>query len=241
MNNVQIPFPPAATSLTKSALCLVFAIPQKVKDYNDLIDKIFSEIAPTLSQFEIYRSMENVDRSLCIQIHLVLDSFVTICAHVVKHRHSGKKDRFINFVRGAPSELNEELSTFAKLLQAQRDVEGTLTFAKVTDIEKRAETIQKGVQEAQKDLRSLGSDANRAKSLALIRDTFNLSETVSFDATTSQTCTDIAGKCAEKTGAWIWDHEAYRSWISSKGDPVLVVSGPPSSGKTSVCARITNA
>ncbi|KAJ0276743.1 hypothetical protein COL940_008100 [Colletotrichum noveboracense] len=251
-----IPIPPVAASITTTALSFVFDIPQTIRGYNNAIDSVFSEVSSALSQFQIYRSVENLDPLLIEQIHLVLVSFVKICAHVVKYRQSRKRDRFweqTKFIFGENSALNDEMTEFKGLLQGQRDVEGTVTLAVVAETRKDmavalekivvfgkiAEETHQTVQETQKGVQSLNEDSDRTKTLTKIRDILGVPLTVHLDTTTTQTCVDLANKCLDNTGSWIWKHNAYLSWTVGKERDVLIVSGPPSSGKTSACALIT--
>ncbi|KAI8262200.1 hypothetical protein K4K53_012378 [Colletotrichum sp. SAR 10_77] len=251
-----IPIPPVAASITTTALSFVFDIPQTIRGYNNAIDSVFSEVSSALSQFQIYRSVENLDPLLVEQIHLVLVSFVKICAHVVKYRQSRKRDRFweqTKLILGENSALNDEMAEFKGLLQGQRDVEGTVTLAVVAETRKDmavalekivifgniAEATHQMVQETQRGVQSLNDDSDRTKTLTKIRDILGVPLTVRLDTTTTQTCVDLANKCLDNTGSWIWRHHAYLAWTAGKERDVLIVSGPPSSGKTSACALIT--
>ncbi|KAI8240148.1 hypothetical protein K4K55_001056 [Colletotrichum sp. SAR 10_96] len=251
-----IPIPPVAASITTTALSFVFDIPQTIRGYNNAIDSVFSEVSSALSQFQIYRSVENLDPLLVEQIHLVLVSFVKICAHVIKYRQSRKRDRFweqTKLILGENSGLSDEMAEFMGLLQGQRDVEGTVTLAVVAETRKDmavalekivvfgniAEETHQTVQETQRGVQSLNDDSDRTKTLTKIRDILGVPLTVHLDTTTTQTCVDLANKCLDNTGSWIWKHNAYLSWTAGKERDVLIVSGPPSSGKTSACALIT--
>lgn len=234
----------------------MFDIPEAVKGYNDAIDSVFSEVSSALSQFQIYRSTEHLDPLLIKQIHLVLVSFVKICAHVVKYRQGRKRDRFweqTKVILGENSDLDDEMKEFKRLLQGQRDVEGTVTLAVVLETKKDlaeayekiiifgkiSEETQKVVQETQKGVQSLNDDSDRTKTLTKIRNTLDVPSTVHLDTTTTQTRIDLCAKCLDNSGSWIWTHQAFLSWMAAKDKGVLVVSGPPSAGKTSVCALIT--
>ncbi|KAJ4999255.1 hypothetical protein K4K48_004358 [Colletotrichum sp. SAR 10_66] len=251
-----IPIPPVAASITTTALSFVFDIPQTIRGYNNAIDSVFSEVSSALSQFQIYQSVENLDPLLVEQIHLVLVSFVKICAHVVKYRQSRKRDRFweqTKLILGENSGLSDEMAEFKGLLQGQRDVEGTVTLAVVAETRKDmavalekivvfgniAEATHQTVQETQRGVQSLNDDSDRTKTLTKIRDILGVPLTVRLDTTTTQTCVDLANKCLDNTGSWIWRHHAYLAWTAGKERDVLIVSGPPSSGKTSACALIT--
>ncbi|KAJ0383400.1 hypothetical protein COL922a_010568 [Colletotrichum nupharicola] len=248
-----IPIPPVAASITTSALSFVFDIPQTIRGYNNVIDSVFSEVSSALSQFQIYRSVENFDPLLVEQIHLVLVSFVKICAHVVKYRQSRKRDRFweqTKFIFGENSALNEEMTEFKGLLQGQRDVEGTVTLAVVAETRKDmavalekivvfgkiAEETHQTVQETQKGVQSLNDDSDRTKTLTKIRDILGVPLTVHLDTTTTQTCVDLANKCLDNTGSWIWKHNAYLSWtrLEEQKDRTYVAHYffPPSARKS---------
>ncbi|KAI1767301.1 hypothetical protein GGR53DRAFT_463602 [Hypoxylon sp. FL1150] len=255
-----IPIPSSAANIASSALCFVFDIPVAIKGYNDAVDQVFSEVSSALSQFQIYTSMNNVDPLLIQKIHLVMVSFVKLCAHVVKYRQSRKRDRFLRqfgSIFEEDSGLSAEMAEFKRALQQQRDVEGTVTLAVVVETQhdiavlleqsivfaKTTEDTHQLVQETQKDMQSFKDDADRSKSLGKIRDTLNVPATVRLDTNTTQTCTNISDRCLNRTGSWIWEHDAYTAWTAPNKDKetshVLLLSGPPSSGKTSASALIT--
>jgi hypothetical protein len=197
--------------------------------------------------------MDNVEPLLLKKIQLVLISFVRICAHVVKYRQGRKRDRVwrqIKSIFDDDSGLADEMSKFKQALQQQRDVEGTVTLAVVVKMQQNvAELLEKSVafdktiaethlavQDTQKGVQALKDDADRIKTLIKIRDTLGVPSTVRLDSNTTQTCTSISNRCLDGTGAWIWKHHAYVSWTAprEKGmdtSHVLLVSGPPSSGK----------
>ncbi|RFU74301.1 hypothetical protein TARUN_7928 [Trichoderma arundinaceum] len=256
-----IPVPEAAANITGSALCFVFDIPEAIKGYNDAINQVFGEVSSALSQFHIYKSIDSVDPLLIQQIHLVLVSFVKVCAYVVKYRQGRKRDRFLQQVKSIfddDSGLADQMAEFRQALQQQRDVEGTVTLAVVVETQKdvallleqfivfgkTAEETHQAVQETQKGVQGLKDDADRIKTLIKIRDTLGVPSTVRLETNTTQTCTDIAGRCLDGMGSWIWTHEAYTAWTAPKEKDkdtprLLLVSGPPSSGKTFISALIT--
>ncbi|KAI0139513.1 hypothetical protein F4776DRAFT_592485 [Hypoxylon sp. NC0597] len=255
-----IPIPASAANITSSALCLVFDIPEAIKGYNDAVDQVFSEVSSALSQFQIYTSMKNVDPVLIQKIHLVMISFVKLCAHVVKYRQGRKRDRFkrqFMSIFDDDSGLSDEMTKFKQALQQQRDVEGTVTLAVVVETRqdvamlleqsivfgKTTEETHLLVQETQKDVQSFKDDVDRSKTLIKIRDTLGVPTTVRLDTNTTQTCTNIYDRCLPGTGSWIWTHDAYTAWTAPNKDKetshVLVLSGPASSGKTSAAALIT--
>ncbi|ROV93591.1 hypothetical protein VMCG_08093 [Cytospora schulzeri] len=247
-----IPIPASATNMASSALCFVFDIPKAIQGYNDAIDQVFSEVSSALSQFKIYQSIENVNPSLVEQIHSVMVSFVRLCAHVVTYRQGRKRDRFrqkLKSIFDEDSGLSKARDDFMQALQQQRDMEGTITLAVVIetrhDIARLLErfiVFNKSAEETQKGVQSLKEDADRTKILGNIRDTLSVPWTVRLDTNTTQTCINIHSKCLEGTGSWIWTHNQYLTWMAPKDKDtsnVLIMSGPPSSGKTSASALIT--
>ena len=196
----------------------MFDIPQAIKGYNDAIDQVFSEVSSALSQFQIYRSMENVDPLLIKQIHLVLVSFVKVCAHVVKYRQGRKLHRFMKQFKSVfddDSGLTDEMAEFKRALQGQRDVEGTVTLAVVSESRqdiamlleefivfgKNTEQTQQVVQETHKGVQALKDDSDRTKTLVKIRDILGVPSTVRLDTNTTQTCTNISDRCLDGTGS----------------------------------------
>ncbi|KAL6907289.1 hypothetical protein GGI43DRAFT_257779 [Trichoderma evansii] len=254
-----VPIPDGAVNIISSALCFVFNIPEAIKSYNDAIDKVFSDVSSALCQFRIFKTIDNIDILLVRQIHLVLVSVVKVCAHVVKYRQGRKRDRFLQQVKSIfeDSGLAERMKDFKQALQQQRDIEGTITLAVAMETKQGIAILQEQslivgetteetllvAQETQKGVQTLTDDADRMKTLIKIRDTLGVEPTVRLDTNTTQTCTDIAAKCLDGTGSWIWEHEAYVAWTqkenSSERLRLLFVYGPPSSGKTLVSALVT--
>ncbi|KAI3323634.1 hypothetical protein HD806DRAFT_497394 [Xylariaceae sp. AK1471] len=255
-----IPVPGAVASITSNALCFVFDIAQAIKGYEDAVDEVFAKVSSAFSQFQIYTSMDHVNPALIEKIHLVMVSFVRLCAHVVKYRQGGKWERFVQRTKSIfedDSGLSDEMAVFEQALQQQRDVEGTLTLAVVVEtrqdlalvlehaitLGKTTEETNQTVLETQKGVQALKDDVDRVKTLGKIRDVLGLLPTVRFDTVTTQTCTSIYDRCLYRTGSWIWTHDAYTAWTApSKGKDaphILILSGPASSGKTSVSALIT--
>lgn len=242
--------------MASSALCFVFDIPQAIKGYNDAINQVFSEISSTLAQVQVYKSMDKLDPALVQQIHLVMVSFVKLSAHVVKYQQGSKRDRFLHKIKAGilhdDSELAAEMTEFKRVLQQQRDVEGTVTLAVVVKTEQnvsilmeRSITLQETAEVTKQGVQTLLKGADRVNQLKKIRETLDLLGAVDFSETkTSAIRTEYAQKCLLDTGEWIWDHEAYKKWTTSTkrdgaASHVLFVSGPPSSGKTLACALIT--
>ncbi|PNS19328.1 hypothetical protein CAC42_2505 [Sphaceloma murrayae] len=131
-----IPLPSSAVNITSNALLMVFDIPGAVKGYNDAIDEVFNEVSSVLSQFRLYSATQQIHKLLIQQIHLVMVSFVKVCAQVVKHRQGSRLERVFKRTKSileGDTELGGEMAAFKRLLQQQRDVEGTLTLTTVLE------------------------------------------------------------------------------------------------------------
>lgn len=248
-------------NITSHALYFVFSIPEAIKGYNDAIGQVFGEVSSALSQFHIYTSIENVDPRLVKKIHLVMISFVKLCAHVVKYRQGSRRSRLLQQVKSIfddDSGLRDEMAVFKQAQEQQRIVEGTITLAVVVEshrdiarvledlivFRKVNEEMHQVAQETQKGVQSLNADSIRIKTLIKIRDTLGVPQKVRLDANTTQTCTNIYNKWLKDTGSWIWEHPAYTAWTTPNKDKdvsshILLVSGPQSSGKTTASALIT--
>ncbi|KAK8036073.1 hypothetical protein PG993_008687, partial [Apiospora rasikravindrae] len=277
---LPIPSGPVANMCAK-ALIMALDVPQAIRDLNDAISDVFTRVASVLSQFSIYERLEEIDIVLARQIHLVMVSFVTICAHVVNYQQGSRWDRFKQsvdttspnalesvswFENSANSQsskakkaildddsgLKAELSNFERLVQQQRDVEGTLLLATVITNHKdicqvleqnadRNADIQVKVNRLDQDAADRREEKDRTKKLTKIRDALNVPPHVRLETNTTETCTKIHSKCINGTGAWVWDHPSYQEWTSKsqKGrNSLLLLSGDSSSGKTSIAAMI---
>ncbi|KAJ0116751.1 neutral permease protein [Diaporthe amygdali] len=252
---VFIPIPAAAANIAGSALSFVFDIPERIRGYNEAVDGVFTVVSSALSQFEIYESIEGIDPVMVQQIHRVMVSIVKICAHVVKYRQGRRGSRLkrqIASIFDDNKPLEAELNEFRRVLQEQRDIEGTVslsvlvkTQSGVVTLLERSAVFGKTVEDTYQAVQSLKDNNERTQTLIKIRNTLQVPTIVLLDTRTTQTCTNLANKCLEGTGSWIWKDEAFVSWTegTAKGDNqqksnVLIVSGPPSSGKTLATAQI---
>lgn len=235
----------------------MFDIPIAIRRYHDAINDVFGKVSTALSQFRIYDSMESIDASLddllVQEIRRVMVSFVKLCAHVVKYRQSSRLKRLrqdFKSIFDEDSGLNDEMTKFEHALQQKGEIERTITLAQVVDTRKDMVQIlehvivfSKTFEETQKQLQSFKDDTDRKKALEKIRDSLSVPSTVRLDTKSTQTCTNIAAKCCNGTGSWITMHESYKHWTESQDQReishVLLVSGPPSSGKSSAAALIT--
>ncbi|KAJ7678125.1 hypothetical protein DFH06DRAFT_1422671, partial [Mycena polygramma] len=241
-----IPSPEYAVKIVSNVLCFVFDTPEAIKGYREAIDQVFSDVSSALSQFHIYASIEHFrSSSLIHQIHLVMVSFIKLSAHVVKYRQGGRADRFIHqlkFVLRDDSGLAKEMDKFRQALQQQRDVEGTVTLAvavetrnNVFQIDEKLVGIGKTTEETRQGVSAIKDNFDRLEQLNKIRDALSLPETPPADVRTT-----LSERCLDGTGTWIWSHSAYTAWTAkdTQNPHILFLTGPPSSGKSSVAALI---
>ena len=245
--------------MTGNALAKAFDYPQAALDYEKAVNQVFGEVSSALSQFHIYQSIENIPPALTKQIHLVLVSFVKVCAHVVKYRQGGKKQRFFQKIKSIMDDdkgLVGEMDEFKRVLQQQRDIEGTITLRvamesqldivkvldKITAIGETTEEFTHFVQQTQQGVQTMKDDSERIKVLTKARNNLDLGEQMSLDGNTTEFVTKLARTVANGTGTWIWDNPSYKSWVntaSNKDNQLLFISGPLYSGKTLVSTLIT--
>ncbi|KAK8012254.1 nacht and tpr domain containing protein [Apiospora marii] len=254
---LPIPSGPVA-NMCANALIMAMDIPQAIHDFNNAIGDVFTKVSSVLSQFWIYERLETVDMALARQIHQVMISFVTICAHVVNYQQGGRWERFKLKTKKAilddDSGLKAEMSNFEMLAQQQRDVEGTVVLevvmtsrkimyqmlAHVTDTGKRVEDIQGKVTRLDQDATERKEEKDRTKKLVHIKETLGVDPNVRLNTNTTLTCTNIYTQCFAGTGSWVWDHPLYKEWTAKANkSPALLLSGDSSSGKTLIAAMIT--
>ncbi|KAK7994744.1 Nacht and tpr domain containing protein [Apiospora arundinis] len=256
---LPIPSGPVAT-MCANALTMVLDIPQAIRDLNEAISEVFTKVSSLLSQFRIYERLDKVDNLLARQIHLVMVSFVKICAHVVNYQQGGSWERLKHKTKKAilndDSGLKAEMSNFETLVQQQRHVEGTVVLEEVITsrktiyqmLEQATETGQRigdmhgKVNRLDEDATERREEKDKTKKLMKIKDTLNVPGVVQLDTNTTQTCTNFYNKRLGGTGAWVWDHPSYQGWTSTAkngSSPVLILSGDSASGKTLVSAMIT--
>lgn len=259
---VQMPVPQAAATVTANALSFVFDIPAAIKGYNDAVDEVFGEVGSALAQFQIYSEMDRVDRELIDQIQKVMVSFVKLCAHVVKYHQGSKGLRILQQVRSIFDDdagLAAERKVFQDALKRQHDVEGTLTLAAVSKMLQDVLDLRAGqlvfckiADDTHQAVSALKENTDTMQRLIQIREALDVTPMVRLDSKTTQICTYLYGQRVANTGDWIWTHPAYGAWTESgtgtgtgpegpekQAAHVLVLSGPPSSGKSLAAAAIT--
>lgn len=242
-------------NLTTSALVFVFEIPEKIENYHEAIAQVFGEINPALARFQVYQSMHKTPSMLIERMRNAMISFVKLCAHVVKFQQSGKRKRLLTITKVAilnDNELDAEMKVFRKQLRSLDSAESTVTLSEVIaqrlDIATGFETalikmnmLEQAQFAAYKDIRSMKEKIDRSEALTKISNELGLDGTVKLHTPNTQSYDKNRKKCHQDTGSWIWEHGCYKAWINSKDQhhsPVLLLSGPRSSGKTLATAQI---
>lgn len=154
------------------------------------------------------------------------------------------------------SGLRDEMSRFEKLVQQQRDVEGTVVLEtvmtshkdicqvleQVSESGQRIEDIHGKVNRLDKDANETREEKDRTKKLGKIRDALGVYPHVQLDTNTTETCTNIYNKRINTMGTWVFDHPSYQEWTSEAkngASSLLLLLGDPASGKTSIAAMVT--
>lgn len=218
----------------------MFSVPAKVQGYDEAVDQVFGKMSSVLSRCRIYKSMTTVNKELASHIRPVTISVIKLCAYVVKHRQGGLKPRMygrMEAILTQDTNLDTEMKTLQALLKQQDSLEGTITLGEVLKIS--------GVtEETNENVKMLINKLDLDETLDKIRNALDIDSRVRFDNRTTQTRIRLSEQCYEGTGSWIWKNEQYLTWVAigsgqEKRSRMLLLLGPPCSGKTLVSAAIT--
>ncbi|KAH8880886.1 hypothetical protein GQ53DRAFT_736167 [Thozetella sp. PMI_491] len=258
--SAEVCLPLYTAEICFKALSFALDIPQKIKDFNQAVNEVFTKICSVLSQFKIYEKIETIDELLARQVHRVMISFVLICAQTINYQQGDRWERFKRKAKASilndDSGLSAEISRFEVLVKEHHGLEGTVTLKEV--MEQRIEVVRvlevvsksgKRIERIDSTVQFLGDLATERKLsvdriayLTTIRDTLGIDSNVRLDTHTTKTVTNLFQQCLSGTGSWIWDHSAYKKWTMKDridSNPLLLVIGGSKCGKTSVSARIT--
>ncbi|KAK4174017.1 hypothetical protein QBC36DRAFT_334622 [Triangularia setosa] len=246
-----------AADICFKGISLLLDVPKRIREFHEVIDKIFIEIAPVLSQFKIYGRSEQfqaMDEDLLIAIHNVMISLVTICAKAINIEHAGKWQKFKAYASRAlcdDEELNEELEKFQMLVKGQQNVQGTVVLETVLETKTNIVTIMKSTNEISSDLKSIKDkvqkkEAENAKQsqVGKIKAALGFKDGKDGDTDNSKTTwDDYLKKRIDGTGGWFKSVEAYNNWAkmetsTSGSSSFLLLTGPPGSGKSFSVASI---
>ncbi|KAK0674342.1 hypothetical protein QBC41DRAFT_239960 [Cercophora samala] len=220
-------------------LSLLLELPKKMKEFHEVVDKIFIRIAPVLLGFKVYAKGEQIqamDDDLIISIHKVMIALVTICATALNIEHARKWERFKNFTKRAlcdDTELDEELEKFQMLVEGQQHVQGAVTLVEVLDVKATVVANLKATNENLKVTNEINSDTKGIKSMLQRKEAESAKTTqvnkikaaLGFanatgkdgdkdgDTDNSKTALDdYLKKRIDGTGSWFKGVEAYTSW-----------------------------
>ncbi|KAK4200473.1 hypothetical protein QBC40DRAFT_339823 [Triangularia verruculosa] len=243
-----------AADICFKGISLLLDVPKRIREFHEVIDKIFIEIAPVLSQFKIYGRSEQfqaMDEDLLIAIHHVMISLVTICAKAINIEHGGKWQKFKAYASRAlcdDEELNEELEKFQMLVKGQQNVQGTVVLESVLETKMHIATIMKSTNDISSDLKGIKDraqkkEAESSKQTLLTKIKNSLGIDPKDPDTSKATYEDFIKKKAPGTGTWFKPMPDYESWADMKAsaqgtNSFLLLTGGPGFGKSFSMASI---
>ncbi|KAK0736865.1 hypothetical protein B0T21DRAFT_382967 [Apiosordaria backusii] len=243
-----------AADICFKGISLLLDVPKRIREFHEVIDKIFIEIAPVLSQFKIYGRSEQfqaMDEDLLIAIHNVMISLVTICAKAINIEHAGKWQRFKTYASRAlcdDEDLNEELERFQMLVKGQQNVQGTVVLESVLETKANIVTIMKSTNEISSDLKGIKDrvqkkEAESSKQTLLTKIKTALGIDPKDPDTSKATYEDYLKKRAPGTGSWFKPIPDYQNWAdmnaSAQGtSSFLLLTGGQGFGKSFSMASI---
>ncbi|KAK5658011.1 hypothetical protein OQA88_2565 [Cercophora sp. LCS_1] len=243
----------APADLCFSALSLLLDIPQKIRDFHEMIEEVFLEVLSTLSQFKIYARidmLDQIDGDLKMAIHRVLISFVDICAACINISNSGRWERFKGHAKRVlceDKELEDELKKLRSLVRGQQYVQNAVSLevvlgnkaqltgilAKLSQTEVKVAAVETGVGILVEAEGSRKQDASRRQQLVHIRSCFGFAEEATEGSRGVHE--DRVRRLIPGTGEWLKSSDSYLAWADRHracAGAVLYLSGPPSVGKS---------
>ncbi|KAK4441967.1 hypothetical protein QBC34DRAFT_457327 [Podospora aff. communis PSN243] len=236
-----------------SAIALLLDVPQKIRDFHELIEEVFVEILSTLSQFKIYARidlLDKIDQDLKMSIHRVLISFVDICAKCITISRSGRWERFKGHAKRIlceDKELDDELKKLKNLVRGQQYVQNAVSLevvlgnkqrlvevlARLSQTEVKMTAVETGVEMLVEAEGTRKQDASKRQQLVHIRNCLGISEHATEGSRAMHE--DRVRRSIPGTGQWLESCEPYMSWSNRRNErapSVLFLSGPPSVGKS---------
>lgn len=235
------------------AISVLLDIPQKIRDFNDIIDSVFVAIEPVLSQYKIYARIEQFDRiddELIIATHSVLISLVDICARVInleRDKKWAKLKKFTSAVTCGNEDLKQELEKFVSLVKNQQIVQGSVMLEKVLEnkgdlanlltlageSKLQLNDVRTGVMSLVEAEGSRKSDEMRKERLVKIKIRLGLDKGATDSS--KAVCEDMWKRTLSATGKWFTQAPAFNDWADcerSGTGSLLLLTGVPSSGKS---------
>ncbi|KAK0620979.1 hypothetical protein B0T14DRAFT_567693 [Immersiella caudata] len=241
------------TDLCFSAISLLLDIPQKIRDFHELIEEVFVEILSALSQFKIYVRidlLDKIDGDLKMSIHRVLISFVDICAKCINVSKSGRWERFKGHAKRVLCEdkgLEDELKKLKNLVRGQQYVQNAVSLeavlgnkerlvevlAKLSQTEVKMTAVETGVEILVEAEGTRRQDASKRQQLMHIRKCLGISKHATEGSRSMHE--DRVRRFIPGTGQWLESCEPYMPWSNRRSEcaaSMLFLSGPPSVGKS---------
>ncbi|VBB86586.1 Putative protein of unknown function [Podospora comata] len=235
-------------------LSLLLELPKKMKEFHEVVDKIFIRIAPVLQGFKVYARGEQIqamDEDLIISIHKVMIALVTICATALNIEHARKWERFKNFTKRAlcdDTELDEELEKFQMLVEGQQHVQGAVTLVELLDVKATVVANLKVTNEINSDIKGIKDrvqkkEAESSKQTLLTKIKSALGIDPKDPDTSKATFEDYLKKRAPGTGSWFKPMTDYQGWIDTNASAqeissFLLLTGGQGFGKSFSVASI---
>lgn len=221
------------------------------------MDGLFETIHPSLSQFQIYKNIEQfkkMEPELKNAIHEVMISVVDICGLSIELRNSGKLQKLKAITKlvlvDGNSGIKKELENLKRLTAAHSSVQATQTLKTVLEnndnvagiLIKASETGQHidDILAYIANLRDADDKRNaeeaRRKHMTNIRERLGVGEGVL--KASKETYDKLRKDCISGTCSWIEDaekHVEYHDWADrskSGAKPVLLLEGDASTGKS---------
>ena len=257
-------YPPAG--LCFNALSFLVAIPGKVSKIYETIGELLDRISVCLSQFKIYKSIEQywrIDPALLSTIHKILASLVNICALSIKHLDGGIKDRMKQALKvGLFDEdggTSAELKKLSLLAETQSAIVGSLTLesvlmneTKLTELltnfgvlEQKVDSIGDGVSQLVASEKDRNKEKILDEQLQKIAKTFGLPGNVKKDTKedTLKIQNEMINERLPGTGKWLDTVSEYTVWEDRDSSPatsVLLLIGEESFGKSILTSAIVS-
>lgn len=235
-----------------------------MREYHEAVDAIFNDVGPTLAQFKIYSRIEHfssLDSDFLSTIHLVMISFVDICAKCINIKSD--PSRWSRFKKGTKrillndTELEGELQAFKDLARNQQNVQSALTLEatlegnqKLTSLLSTAGETGERVAHIDKNVgilletdRVFRSERTKTQKMAKIRSFLGIPD---HERDGSKAIYEDLLRRSILPGKRKWWFEGlvpYQSWAdmeSKDTEPCLLVVGNPNSGKSFSVAAMIN-
>ncbi|KAE8450789.1 hypothetical protein EG329_005702 [Mollisiaceae sp. DMI_Dod_QoI] len=250
----SIVFGPA--TLCFNAISFLIDVPGRIAAVYEGIGNLFEEVSHVLVLFHVYRDYKKFDPELKDGTHKLMVSFVRICGLSIKiidggtwhHIKVGAKVTFLKDDSG----VKDELDNFKALIDKQSHFTEAITLKHVLDSEASiVDILENQYLSAEQQNRMetginvLVADASDKKTERITSERVDtIAKTLSVPRDSAQVAKqalqDIRGHLLQGSLQWLLDLDAYKEWVTpvTKSIPLLLLSGDPNTGKSSLVAFI---